>query len=88
MDMGDETRLHRIYNLGNSSPVTLKQFISIVEDAVGKKANKRLLPDQPGDVDCTYADISLSMKELRYQPQVPLEEGVRRLVAWYRETKL
>lgn len=72
----------RIYNLGNSRPITLSQLVETLEKALGKKARLRKLPMQPGDVPRTFADLSRSSRELGYAPKVPLEEGIRRTVAW------
>lgn len=75
---------HEIYNLGNSQTVTLSRLVQIIEEGLGKKATLQLLPNQPGDVPITYADLTLSQCYLGYQPQVSLEEGIRRFIAWYR----
>ncbi len=76
---------YEIFNLGNHRPVELKRFIEIIEDACGKKADKNLLPMQPGDVLETYADISHSQKVLGYEPKTPLEKGIPQFVEWYRK---
>ena len=75
---------YQIYNLGNGNPVGLKHFISIVERATGKKANIRVLPDQPGDVPRTAADISKARRLLGYEPKVAFADGIQRLAEWYR----
>ena len=75
---------YQIYNLGNGNPVGLKHFISIVEEATGKKANIRVLPDQPGDVPRTAADISKARRLLGYEPKVAFADGIQRLAEWYR----
>jgi UDP-glucuronate 4-epimerase len=74
-----------IFNLGDAHPVELTRFVSILEKALGRKADRNLLPLQPGDVPVTAADISSSRKKLGFKPKVRLEEGVPRFVAWYRE---
>merc|ERR1711998_48495 len=79
---------YQIYNLGNGNPVGLKHFISIVEEATGKKANIKVLPDQPGDVPRTCADISKAKKMLGYSPKISFEEGLQRTVQWYRDFKM
>ena len=76
---------YRVYNLGGSSPVSLSELVSGIENAVGKPAKLDRQPQQPGDVNRTYADISLAGSELGYKPRVGLEEGLRRFVAWYRD---
>jgi UDP-glucuronate 4-epimerase len=78
---------YRIYNLGGSDPVTLTRLVQEVEKAVGKKAIIERRPTQPGDVERTYADLRRSGAELGYKPNVPLAEGLKRFVAWYREFK-
>ena len=76
--------LHTVYNLGNSSPVTLLQFIATIEKAVGRKAIIKRKPMQMGDVDRTYADLRKSSLELSYSPKVSLEQGMQHLVEWWR----
>ncbi|KAJ3406965.1 hypothetical protein HDV05_005685 [Chytridiales sp. JEL 0842] len=83
----DTPRPCAVFNLGNSSTVTLSRFIQIVENTVGKKAIRNMKPEQPGDVKTTYADLTISARELGYNPQTPIEEGIRRLVAWYQSTR-
>ena len=75
---------YRIYNIGNNNPVELLRFIGVLEDSIGKKAEKNLLPMQPGDVPATYADVDDLMKDVGFRPSTPLEEGLRRFVEWYR----
>lgn len=71
-----------IINLGGSETHTLTKLIRTIEQTLGKSAEIRLLPDQPGDVPRTYADVSKAKELLGYQPQVTLEEGIRRYVEW------
>jgi UDP-glucuronate 4-epimerase len=75
---------YRIYNLGHSQPVRLAELIEWLELVLGKKAKIDRQPAQPGDVNCTYADVSRARAELGYEPRVRLEEGLERFVAWYR----
>jgi UDP-glucuronate 4-epimerase len=75
---------HRIYNLGNSTPVELMQFIRVVEGAVGRKAVLDMKPMQPGDVPRTFADIEASTRDLGYAPTTPIEVGIPRFVEWYK----
>lgn len=75
----------RIYNLGGSHPITLKELVEQIEAAVGIKANLDRRPLQPGDVERTYADLTRSSSELGYRPQITINEGIRRFVAWFRE---
>lgn len=74
-----------VFNLGNSQPVQLIDLIRTIEAALGKKAEIQWLPDQPGDVPITYADISKAQKLLGYRPQTPLRQGIDRLLSWYFE---
>ena len=74
----------RIYNIGCSTPVRLMDFISTLEEALGRRAEKIMLPMQPGDVYQTYADTSLLERQTGYRPQVALREGIARFVAWYK----
>lgn len=76
-------RRHRVYNIGCSSPVRLLDFISTVEDALGRKAEKIMMPMQPGDVYQTYADTTRLEREVGYKPHVSVKEGVASLVQWY-----
>jgi UDP-glucuronate 4-epimerase len=78
---------YEIYNLGRSNPVSLNDVVAAIEAAVGKRANLDRQPEQPGDVRTTYADVSKAQSRLGYEPKVPFEEGIRRFVAWWRETR-
>lgn len=80
----DRCEGYRIYNLGESQPVSLRDLIAGIEKALGKKAIIDRKPLQPGDVDKTYADVSLAMRELGYRPSTPLEVGLAKFVAWLR----
>ncbi len=75
----------RIYNLGGSSPVSLADLVAGIETAVGKPAKLDRKAVQPGDVNRTFADISLANSELGYDPKVSLADGLGRFVEWYRE---
>jgi UDP-glucuronate 4-epimerase len=74
---------YRIYNIGNSNPVKLLDVIEILENCLGCKAHKRLLPMQPGDVPATFADVDDLTAAIGFKPCTPIEEGVRRFVEWY-----
>jgi len=76
---------HRIYNIGNSRPVPLMDYIQALEQALGSKAHLDLLPMQPGDVPATEADVSRLVTDFGYRPKVQVEEGITRFVEWYRE---
>ncbi len=75
---------HRVYNLGESATISLSDLIGLLERATGRRARLRFLPVQPGDVPVTYADIRRARAEIRYDPKVPVAEGVDRFVQWYR----
>jgi UDP-glucuronate 4-epimerase len=76
---------YRIYNIGSNSPVELLRYIEVLEDCLGKKAEKNLLPLQPGDVPDTYADVDALVEDVDYRPGTPIEEGVANFVNWYRD---
>lgn len=80
----DRAEGFHIYNLGGSHPVTLRQLISLIEEAVGHAALIEQRASQPGDVERTYADVRLAERELGFSPQVRLEDGLRRFVDWFR----
>lgn len=73
-----------IFNLGNSHPVTLAELVRLLEQTTGRKALRQQMSLQPGDVLITWADISKSSRVLGYRPATPLEEGLKKFVAWYR----
>ena len=79
------TAPYRLYNIGSNNPVELLRYIEVLEDALGRKAEKRLLPLQPGDVPDTFADVSELVRDVGYRPSTPIEVGVRRFVDWYRD---
>lgn len=74
---------YRLYNIGNNNPVSLMDFIAILERNLGRTAKKRFLPLQPGDVPETCADVDDLAAEIGFAPSTPLEEGIRRFVEWY-----
>jgi UDP-glucuronate 4-epimerase len=76
---------YRIYNIGNNRPVNLMHFIAVLEGCLGRKALIDLLPMQPGDVPVTAADISALHRATGFSPSTPIEAGIARFVAWYRE---
>jgi UDP-glucuronate 4-epimerase len=75
----------RIYNIGNNNPVELLDYIRVLEEKLGKKAEMNLLPLQPGDVPDTMADVSDLMRDTGFKPATSVETGVSRFVDWYRE---
>jgi UDP-glucuronate 4-epimerase len=76
---------HRVYNLGNHHPEPLLRFIALLEQSLGKVAEKKLLPMQPGDVAETFADIEASRRDLGFEPSTPIEIGIPKFVAWYKD---
>jgi len=74
----------RVYNIGNNSPIGLLEYIQAIEEALGVKAKKKLLPLQPGDVIETYADIDDLIKEFNYKPKTSIKEGIENFVTWYK----
>lgn len=76
---------YRLYNIGNSRPVELMHYIEVLEDCLGRKAEKTLLPLQPGDVPDTYADVEELTADVGYHPSTPVEVGVRRFADWFIE---
>lgn len=75
----------RVFNIGNNDPVELLRFIEVIEEALGTKAVKNLLPMQPGDVPATAADVQALSEAVGFEPSMPIEEGVKRFVSWYLE---
>jgi UDP-glucuronate 4-epimerase len=76
---------YRLYNIGNNQPVELMHYIEVLENCLGRKAEKNLLPLQPGDVPDTYADVSDLVRDVGYKPDMSVEQGIANFVAWYRE---
>lgn len=75
----------RLYNIGNSQPVELLDYINHIEQALGKTTHKELLPLQPGDVEHTYADVEQLKIDTGYAPSTPIESGIQRFVNWYKD---
>ena len=84
-DSGTSLAPWRIYNIGNNSPVELLDYIGALEESLGFKADKELLPIQPGDVLDTYADLDVFVGEFNYKPSMPVSQGVRNFVDWYKK---
>ena len=84
-DSASSTAPYAIYNIGNNEPVELMHYIEVLEDCLGKKAEKNMLPLQPGDVPDTYADVEDLVKDVDYKPDTSVEQGVANFVAWYRD---
>ena len=83
-DPGRSSAPFRVYNLGNDAPVQLPYFIELLERNLGRTVEQRMLPMQAGDVADTWADVSALRREFDWAPAMPIEEGVRRFVDWYR----
>lgn len=75
---------YHLYNIGNNHPVELMAFIEALEDCLGKKAIKNMMPIQPGDVPATYADVEDLIMDVGFKPATPIEMGISRFVDWYR----
>ena len=75
----------RIYNIGNNSPVDVLEVVKILEQSIGKKAIRELLPMQPGDVPATFADVDDLMRDVGFKPSTPIAEGIARFIAWYKQ---
>ena len=76
---------YRLYNIGNHKPVELLYFIEVLEECLGKKAKKNMLPMQAGDVLTTYADVDDLIKDVGFKPSIPIEEGIKYFVEWYKQ---
>jgi UDP-glucuronate 4-epimerase len=84
-DSATSSAPYRLYNIGNHSSVELGHVISVIEDCLGKKAVKRMLPAQPGDVIATSADVGDLTRDVGFEPKVPIESGMRHFTDWYRD---
>ncbi len=79
------SKLYRVYNIGNNNPVKLMDFIEAIENKLGKTISKNMMPIQPGDVPATYADVTDLVTDLGYKPKTPVQEGINKFVDWYVE---
>ena len=84
-DPGTSSAPYRVYNIGNDNPVELMDMIGVLEGVLGRKAEKRLLPLQAGDVPATWADVEDLTRDVGFKPATPIDEGIRRFVAWYKD---
>ena len=84
-DPGSSRAPWRVYNIGNNSPVDLKDFITAIEESIGIKAKMKLLPLQPGDVPDTYADIKSLEDDFNYRPEISIFDGVEKFIQWYKD---
>ena len=83
-DPGSSSAPWRVYNIGNNKPVVLLEVVRLLEEAIGKKARRELLPMQPGDVPATYADIDDLTRDVDFRPATPIADGISRFIEWYR----
>ena len=83
-DPGTSYAPYRLYNIGNSSPVLLMDFIEAIEKTLGKEAIKNLLPLQAGDVPASHADVEDLIRDVSYKPETPIQDGIDAFIAWYR----
>ena len=84
-DPGTSNAPYRVFNIGNHNPVQLLDYIGCIEEALGMKAQKNLLPLQDGDVPATYADVDALQEWVGFAPATDIRTGVARFVAWYRD---
>ncbi len=84
-DPGTSYVPYKIYNIGNNQPVKLMDFIKAIEKSLGKTAKKEMLDLQPGDVPATYADIDDLARDVGFKPSTPIQEGIEKFIAWYKE---
>jgi UDP-glucuronate 4-epimerase len=84
-DSATSTAPYQLYNIGNNNPVELMHYIEVLEDCLGLKAEKNLLPLQPGDVPATYANVDDLVRDIGYKPDMSVEQGIANFVAWYRD---
>jgi UDP-glucuronate 4-epimerase len=82
---GPSSPPYKIYNIGNNQPVQLNDLIRIMEEQLGKKAIRKLMPIQPGDVTETFADIDDLLQDIHFKPAISIEEGIKRFIHWYKE---
>jgi UDP-glucuronate 4-epimerase len=75
----------RIYNIGNNQPAEVTKVVTLLEQALGRTAQREMLPMQPGDVPATYADVDDLMRDVGFRPATPIEDGIARFVVWYRD---
>jgi UDP-glucuronate 4-epimerase len=84
-DITNASAPYKVYNIGNNQPVTLRRFITAIEDACGVKANENLMPMQAGDVPITYADVDDLILDTGFKPSTSIEEGIGKFLDWYKE---
>jgi UDP-glucuronate 4-epimerase len=82
-DSGSSLSPWKIYNIGSNNPIELKTYVAELEKALGKRAEKELLPLQPGDVPDTYADVDALVDDFDYKPSTPINKGIEKFVEWF-----
>lgn len=82
-DSGTSSAPWRVYNIGNNNPIELRDYVQALENALGKTAEKQLLPLQPGDVPDTYADVDDLVRDFDYKPSTSIEEGIAKFAEWF-----
>jgi UDP-glucuronate 4-epimerase len=82
-DAATSSAPYRLYNIGSNNPIELLRYIELLEQTLGRTAEKNLLPMQPGDVPDTYANVDALAKDVDYRPATPVEAGIRNFVEWY-----
>ncbi len=85
MEFEDKSSLYRLYNIGNNKSVRLTDFIQAIEKSLGKKAEKIMMPMQPGDVPQTWANVNPLIRDFGYCPNTPVDQGVANFVKWYKK---
>ena len=83
-DPGASSAPWRVYNIGNNKPVELLDVVRLLEEAIGKRAKRELLPMQPGDVPATYAEVDDLMRDVGFRPATSIADGIARFIDWYR----
>jgi UDP-glucuronate 4-epimerase len=84
-DPGSSSAPWRVYNIGNNRPIQILKVVEIMEKELGRSAQKDLVPMHAGDGPATYADVDDLMRDVGFKPSMPIEEGIRRFLNWYRE---
>ena len=84
LETPDKKSLYKLYNIGNSKPVQLLEYIEAIEKALDKKAIKQMMPMQPGDVKQTYANVARLKNDFNYQPKTEVTKGIEAFVKWYK----
>ena len=84
-DPSNSNARYKIYNIGNNSPVKLMDFIEAIEEALGKKAKKNMMPLQQGDVPASHADVSNLLEDMDYKPNTPIKKGINSFIEWYKD---